>query len=216
MESKTLTLDELTNLFDDVNPDDVAVEAPDTYADAPAPAPIAAGKYGVQLISLDLARDMNGEIRSKKDFVADVKIADPETAAGRVVRFLRISAESKKRRDGAVEKKYSELGDLVRAFDATFNWQNSPEMAVRFLLEKIADNAIGYVYFDWKAWDNKLFEERGGPSLLNGTDEKRKLYTECSVRGMKRFDKDGTVVNAASGNVLKARVFISRTFPAKV
>lgn len=215
MEAKSLTLDDLTNLFDDLDPNDIATETNENYADAPSPAPIAPAKYGMQLKTIDVDRDQNGTVRNNKQFVCDFMVVDPQAQEGRVVRFIRVSMEAKKRVLGGVEKRYNEIVDLIRAFDADFDWQNDPQAALRFLLECVAENRIAYLQIDWKAWDTKWFESKNGDSLQRGSPEHKALFNECYIRGARKFEKDGTYLSPASGNLLKARPFISRTYPAK-
>lgn len=213
--ARTLTLDDLTNLFDDLDPTEIATESNDNYADAPSPAPLAAGKYGVQLKAIDVDRDQAGTVRNNKQFVCDFNVVDPEDKAGRVVRFIRVSMETKKRTIGGIEKRYNEVVDLIRAFDAEFDWQNNPQAALRFLLECVAENRIAFVQIDWKAWDTKFFDVRNGASLERGSAEHKILLNQVMIRGARKFDKDGTYLSPDSGNLLKARPFISRTYPAK-
>lgn len=218
MESRTLTLDDLTNLFDDVEP----AEHDDSANNSPVPniAPIPSGKYGVMLTSLDVDRDQTGAVRNKKRFTLDVKVVDaPATAAfaqDRLIRFLRVTGESYKRKgkDGG-EVSYVELFDLVHAFDRTFNCNNSLDTATRFLLEQMQSNAVGYLQLDWKAWDTKYWQACNGDSMESGSDEQKALRKACSIKGMKRFGPDGTMVNEISGNLLKAQVYMKWAYPSK-
>lgn len=213
MESKTLTLDELSNLVDDLEPIEVD-EVPENTG-VPVLGPIPAGAYVVQLASFDFDRDQNGDIRDKNKFVLDLKVVEPEALAGRLVRFIRITNGQKTRINKGVTYKFTELSDLVKGFDADFSIQNSPERAIRFLLERIADNGTVKVQLDWKAFDKKHFEAQNGDTLQDGSPEKKQLFKECFIRGQKNFDPDGTLLNPASGNALKANVYLRWTYNRK-
>jgi hypothetical protein len=207
VESKTLTLDELSDLVDDLDPMEVD-EVPENTG-VPVLGPIPAGKYRVQLVSFDFDRDQNGDIRDKQKFVLDVRVADEENRFdGRVVRFLRITNHQKTRVNKGVTYKFTELTDLVKGFDPEFNIQNSPERAIKFLLERIADNATVDLQLDWKAFDKKYSESMNFDTMLDGTPEKKALAKDIFIRGQKNFDTDGTLINPASGNLLKANVYL--------
>lgn len=214
MESKTLTLDELSSLVDDLDPMEVD-EVPENTG-VPTLGPIPAGKYKVQLASFDFDRDQNGDIRAKDRFQMDLRVADPDSRFdGRTIRFIRITNQAKTRQNKGVTYKFTELGDLVKGFDREFNINNSAERAIRFLLERIADNSTVEVQLDWKAFDKRHSEAQNFDSLQDGSEEKKKLGREIFVRGQKNFDPDGTMINPASGNLLKANVYLRWTYPAK-
>jgi hypothetical protein len=212
-ESRTLTLDDLTNLFDDVDPSETMADEVPENTGTPTLAPIPSGKYGVKLIAFDVDRDMNGDVRNKKNFSTDVKIVDPEKFEGRSVRFLKVSGETRKRKNKGVEYKYTELFDLCKGFDADFVANGSLDVAARFLIERIADGSIVYVQLDWKAWDGKHFDAMNGSTLQDGSEEKKALFKACSFKGQRHFQADGTLL-APSGNLLKARPYIRWTYEA--
>lgn len=209
--ARTLTTDELLNLFDDIEP----VEHDETPENTGVPtlAPVPAGKYGIQLVAIDVDRDQQGAVRNKQQFVVDMKVTVPPPSAswaeGRTVRFIRVSGKTSKRKgkDG-IERPFVELFDLVHAFDPTFNCANSLERAALFLLERVADGATAYVQLDWKAFDTKHFNASNGDTLQDGSDEKKALFKACAIRGQKHFQPDGTLINPASGNLLKANVYM--------
>lgn len=207
-ESRTLTLDDLTNLFDDVDPSETLADEVPENTGVPTLAPMPAGKYGVRLMSFDVDRDQNGDVRNKKIFATDIKIATPEKLEGRTVRFLKVSGETKKRNVKGTTFNYTELFDLVHGFDPEFACQNSLETASRFLIERVSDQAIVEVQLDWKAWDGKHFDAMNGATMQDGTDEKKALFKACSFKGQRHFQADGSLLNPASGNMLKARPYI--------
>jgi hypothetical protein len=207
MDSKTLTLDDLTNLYDDIDAADVAADETPENTGVPALTPPHAGKYQVRLTSIDVDRDQNGDIRDKLNFNCDLTIAEGPLE-GRKVRFIKISGKSKTRKVKGVDMKYTELVDLVHGFDPDFNVQNSPDRAVRFLLERINDNSVASVQLDWKAFDTKHFNAQNGDTLQDGSAEKKALFKACAIRGQKNFESDGTLINPASGNALKARAYV--------
>lgn len=216
MDSPTLTLDDLTNLFDDVAPAEHD-ESPDNTG-VPVLAPLPSGKYGVHLLTIDVDRNQDGSVRSKTRFVCDFKVTDPpadaQWAEGRKVRFIRLSGESRKRKINGIDKAYVELFDLVHAFDPTFACNGSIQTALGFLLEKIADNSTCYIQLDWKAWDSKYWQSQSGDTLAEG-DEKKALRKACSFQGMKRFGVDGTALNPASGHLLKAQSYMKWAYIPK-
>lgn len=208
-DSRTLTLDDLTNLFDDVDPNETLADETPENTGVPTLAPIPTGKYGAKLIAFDVDRDQNGDVRNKKNFQVDIKITSPEKFEGRTVRFLRVSGESKKRKgSNGQEYRYTELFDLVHGFDPAYSCNNSLETASKFLVERVADGEPVSVQIDWKAWDSKHFDAQNGATMQDGSEEKKKLFKECSFKGMKHFQADGTLLNPASGNLLKARPYI--------
>lgn len=207
MDSKTLTLDELSSLVDDLDPMEVD-EVPENTG-VPVLGPIPAGRYRVQLVSFDFDRDQSGDIRDKSKFQLDLRVADEDNRFdGRTIRFIRITNKQKTRLNKGITYNFTELTDLVKAFDPEFNIQNSPERAIRFLLERIADNSTCDVQLDWKAFDKRHFESQNGDSMQDGSPEKKQLFKEAFIRGQKNFDPDGTLINPASGNLLKANVYM--------
>jgi hypothetical protein len=210
-------LDELTNLYDDLDVADTqADESPEAIASAtPSIGPIPSGKYGVKILSLDVDRDKDGNVRNKLLYVLDFEVLTPDKFAGRKVRFIRVNAKSQTRKTKSGDVKFTELFDLVHAFDPEFKVNSSVERAVRFLLERIQDNALAHIQIDWKAWDSKYFELMNGPTLTDGSEEKKNLAKACSFRGMKKFALDGTVLNPLSGNTLKANAYMKFAYMPK-
>lgn len=216
-DSPSLTLDDLTNLFDDIDTVDHDDSPENTGVPTLAPPP--AGKYGVQLVAFDVDRNQDGTVRNKHRFVCDFKIVDPPADAAfmqdRKVRFIRVTGESRKRTVNGVQRSYVELFDLVHAYDPSFACNGSLGTASQFLLERIAESAICYIQLDWKAWDTKHWQAQSGDSLSEG-DAKKQLYKECGIRGQRKFGHDGTFLNPASGNLLKAQPFMKWAYIPKV
>lgn len=217
MESKSLTLDELTNLFEDIDPNELAHDDSPDNTGIPNLAPFPAGKYGVRPTAIDVDRDQAGAVRDRLKFKVDFVVTDPPTVAewsrDKSLRFIQVSGRSQI--DFQTKKPFIELFRLCKGFEATFDAHNSLDVAVRFLLEKAAENATAYIQLDWKGFDSDYFKTQGGESMQDGSTEKKALYKACTFRGHSKFDPDGTVLNTVSGNIVKAKPYLRWTYPAK-
>jgi hypothetical protein len=191
--------DEMTPASEDV----LDLASPDEWVDAPAPAPLPAGKYRLRLMKIERDADRATGV-PRKSFTASFVVAEGPSE-GRPVNFISVSTNVYPRTAGGRTANVCELGDFIRAFDKTYHL-NSIEGGKRFLDEKVADGAVCTLYLDWKAWDTKHWQDRNGGSLSR--DEQKALRKECDIKGMRKFNADGTVTNPISGNVLKARLFM--------
>lgn len=210
--SSVLTINDIEELNDDVF--EGAVAAPDEYVDPAGPRPLDEGTYDARIIKIAKDGDDEGNWRDPRypAIQVDFEIASGEKM-GRKANFIKVSSRLWMRKKGTIESKSSELGDLIRAFDPRFEWQQITQ-ALRFLLEQQDRGVVGKFRFGWKAFDSEYFNMQGGPSMTDGTPEKRDLYKKAGIKGQRHFDADGTVIGP-SGKQLKARLILLQAVPAK-
>jgi hypothetical protein len=210
--NQTLSMEDILNLDDAAFEGDVA--GIDDYPDPPSPRPLAAGTYKAKLVDLRLDTDENGQVRDSRypSFTSTWEVVEGEKA-GRKATFVKITTRPQNRKRGDRVVKVSPLGDVVRAFDKTYDWGNSIQRAATFLKEQMEQGNVAKVRFDWKAWDGDWFAAQGGDSLPEGSEAKNNLFKTCSIRGQRNFREDGTV-NGPSGKELKAKVFLAEAYPS--
>ena len=208
-----LTINDLGELNDDLFGGEVA--APEDYPDPVGPRPLDEGTYTARIVKLAKDADEAGNWRDPAfpTIQADFEITEGDKN-GRKANFIRISSRTWPRKRGDSTVKVSELGDVIRAFDPSYNWQNQVTLALRFLMEQSQRGATGKFRFGWKAFDMDHFNANGGPNLAAGSEERKELFKKCLIRGQKNFQSDGTVIGP-SGKVLKAKLYLLQAYPAK-
>jgi hypothetical protein len=213
MANATLTLTDVQELQDDVFEGEVST--PDQYADAPGPRPLDEATYEVKIVKLSKDAKDDGTWRDprfpalKVDFEV---VAGDRT--GRKATFVRISSRPWNRKRGATTARVSDLGDLIRAFDRTFNWAGDIRAALTFLIEQQDRGNTAKIRFGWKAFDMEHFTSNGGDNLAPDSTEKKDLLKACSIRGQKNFDPTGEKVGP-SGKLLRAQLYMQQAYPAK-
>lgn len=213
MANSTLTLTDVQELQDDIFEGEVA--APEAYADAPTPRPLDEGTYALKIVKISKDADNSGNWRDPRfpALQVDFEVAEGERA-GRKANFVRISSRPWMRKRGTTSAKVSDLGDLIRAFDKTYNWGSDIKAAFQFLLEQQDRGTVAKIRLGWKAFDMDHFNANGGDNLAPDSQEKKDLYKVCGVRGQKNFDNNGEATGP-SGKLLKARLFMQQAYPAK-
>jgi hypothetical protein len=179
------------------------------------PSPLPKGKYRFRLLDWEFDKDKDGNIRNPKQpgVVLTLEVADGDYA-GRKVRFLRVRSAPFKRGETTV----SQLGDLIRAFDATTTYKGKAKFEA--LSRWQAEGATFEAKVDWRGFDmdhyrNVLAEE--GFTSQDKTPEarlaKRKAGDAATIKGMARFPKTASgkhlpVTEGPSGAEVKAELEI--------
>ena len=205
----SVDLNEL-NLLDDL---DIETASAGEYKDPVGPTPPPAGKYQFRLLDWEFDKDKDGNIRSPKQpgVVLSLEIVNGPHA-GRKLRFLRVRSAPFER-DGV---KVSQLGDLIRAFDATTTYKGKAKFEA--LSRWQAQGAVFEAKIDWRAFDMDYYKDelsRAGYTSDDKSQEarmaKRRAGDGATIRGMRKFPQraDGTyspTVLGPSGAELKAEV----------
>ena len=193
----------------------------DDYPDPTPPAPVPEGNYRLRL-EIGLDKDDSGKVRGLTDeagkFYPTILITKgevvegPEGTEGRsAVSYERVYTKPYPRGTGMANG----LSDLTRSFDQTRGFSNFNDGFE--LLSELAQNETMRCRVRWEAFDSDYFDERVkavAGSRENLTKEQKKMLNkECSIRGQKNFEPNGTV-KGPSGAVLTARARISSFYPS--
>lgn len=200
------------NLLDDL---DIETAPAGEYADPVGPTPLPKGKYRFRLLDWDFDKDKDGTIRNPKQpgVVLTLQVADGDYE-GRIVRFLRIRSAPFKRGETTV----SQLGDLIRAFDATTTYKGKAKFEA--LARWQADGSTFEAKVDWRGFDIDhyravLTEEGFGPADKSQEARlaKRKAGDAATIKGMHRFPQTAQgkylpTTEGPSGSEVKAELEI--------
>ncbi len=209
-------------MTDDIvlNDDDFggSVADPEQYPDTEEFTLLPDGTYNLKLLDAKVDVDPDtGEVRNRKfpKFIATIKVLGGDFD-GRQAFYVPI-ATTIRERDGL---KTSQLGDLIHAIDPTFHMGGSITRAQKFLQQAVSDGLPFRAKTAWFAFDMDYFNEMGGPTLPNGSDELKDLRKTCAVRGMKRFPINGngkrdSEITGPSGATLRAKVTLDRIYSKK-
>jgi hypothetical protein len=187
---------------------DIEVAPPSEYADSSTPNLLPEGTYDFLLKAVEpiLDRD-NPEIFKGFRLQCEV-VGGPYD--GRGVAGLSVWAATYLRNGARV----SQLGDFIRALDATAEW-STPGDAGKILLMAIDRKMPFRVKIGWEAFDNSKFENEGGPSLTRKSPEEKALRKACTTRGMRNFKQapDGSYIpeveGSVEGEILEGRLSIN-------
>lgn len=187
---------------------DIEVAPPSEYADSSTPNLLPEGTYDLVLRNVEPILDRNDPTIFKGfRLVAEVVGGAYD---GRGVAGLSVWAATYLR-NGV---KVSQLGDFIRALDATATWTN-PAEAGRILRMAIDRKMPFRVKVGWEAFDNSKFEAEGGPSLERKSPEEKALRKACTIRGMRNFKQapDGSYIpeveGSVEGEILEGRLSIN-------
>ncbi len=185
---------------------DISVAPPNEYADAGTPNLLPEGTYDLHVTGFDVilkkdSGDFNG-------FTITAQVVDGEYA-GRSTGRLSIWASTYERNGVRV----SQLGDFIRALDATANW-DSPATAAKVIQMAIDRKMPFRAKLGWEAFDQTAYEEKGGKALVNKSPEQKLLRKNCTVKGMRMFplNPDGSYrpeIETAGGELIEARLSIN-------
>lgn len=194
------------NLLDDL---DIETAPAGEYKDPTGPSPLPAGKYRFRLLDWEFDKDREGNLRNPRQpgVVLTLEVADGDYA-GRKVRFLRVRSAPFER-NGV---KVSQLGDLIRAFDAHNTYRGKAKFEA--LSRWQAEGATFEAKVDWRGFDIDHYR-----NLLNESDDpndrmaKRRAGDAATIKGMRKFPQraDGSyepVTEGPSGAEVKAELDI--------
>ncbi len=208
------------NDFDDLRDDifEGAVAEPEAYQDQANTFLLPEGKYLFKLNKISIDKDQDGAIRNPKApqiVLNEVEVAGDHELAGRRAFFLRVRSNAYERKPGV---KASELGDLIRGIDQSYNWGNSIRTAMEFL-QKAVDTGEGFrARVRWSAFDSDHWKAEGGSDLSK--DDQKALAKVCRLSGMKHFptQANGKPIPewvGPSGATVQARLEIAQVFPSE-
>lgn len=218
--AETLTLSDL-NLSDDL---DINID-PDTYQDQTSPAPPAAGNYAFRVKKHSVRTNKDGSVKLTDGKFPIINIMSVEIVEGldavRSVGLLQDIRTKPFLRGGLP---VSMAGDLLRAFDQTRRARGTEVLDA--LNEFFGGGAVARGRFDWTAYDSDAaraaIDTLGGQDKLNalGKDEINNFYSKFKVKGMKNFPvaangRHNHFYTFPSGNVVEARLEISRFYPSE-
>jgi hypothetical protein len=206
---------EVMNLQDDIFEGEVA--GVEDYADQTGFTLIPEGNYKFKINKYSVDRDKDGFIRNPKapTFVLEeIEIVEGELT-GRKAFFLRVRSNSYERQPGV---KASELGDLMRAIDQTFDWENRITLAEEQIAKASQQGVAIKARLRWSAFDSAHWNGNDGSQLDKA--EQKALGKECRLSGMKNFPKDskGNAVPewvGPSGETISARVEVAQYYPSR-
>lgn len=207
----SVDLNEL-NLLDDL---DIDTAPAGEYADPVGPSPLPTGRYRFRLLDWEFDKDKEGNIRNPKQpgVVLTLEVADGDYA-GRKIRFLRVRSAPFKRGDVTV----SQLGDLIRAFDATTTYKGKAKFEA--LSKWQAEGTTFEAKVDWRGFDmdhyRNVLQDEGYTSEDKSAEAKmakRKAGDAATIKGMRRFPqlangKYSPVTEGPSGAEVKAELEI--------
>ena len=208
-------ISEVMNLQDDIFEGEVA--GVEEYADQTGFTLLPEGTYYFKINKYSIDRDQQGFIRNPKapTFVLEeIEVVNGDLA-GRKAFFLRVRSNSYERQPGV---RASELGDLMRAIDPLFDWENRVTLADEQIARAVAQGTAIKARLRWSAFDSAHWNANDGSQL--DKPEQKALGKECRLSGMKNFPKDskGNAVPewvGPSGETVAARLEAAQYFPGK-
>jgi len=206
---------EVMNLQDDIFEGEVA--GVEEYADQTGFTLIPEGNYKIKINKYSVDRDKDGMIRNPKapTFVLEeIEVVEGDLA-GRKAFFIRVRSNSYERQPGV---KASELGDLMRAIDSTFDWENRITLADEQIAKAVAQGIVFKARLRWSAFDSAHWNSNDGSQL--DKPEQKALGKECRLSGMKNFPKDSKGIAVPewvgpSGETIAARIEIAQYYPSR-
>jgi hypothetical protein len=202
---------------------DVTLADAKDYQDQTGPAPIAPGAFRLRVEEGGLRKDSEGNLILDKGYpqvqLNKLTVVEPEEFAGKVI--FPFQNYSLKPVTGGNRKGSIPVVDLLRGFDDTLTFASGKE-AIQLLVEQIAQGNTFVGGTNWIAKDSEaiktFIEENGGDLDDVDAEEKKKFFNAAIIRGQKRFPKvNGFYVpeiEGPSGDVLQARVSITRVYPS--
>jgi len=202
---------ESTQLLDDVF--EGAVPNQEDYPDT-LPTLLPEGKYLLKIVKAGWQKDKEGKVVKPNNptfVLEDCEVLTPQEAAGKHVRFLRFTTTTFERNG----QRASAFGDLMRALDKDFDWQNKPSMAADFIQRCIETGEPFLVRLRWEAFDIDHWKDMDGSNLPK--DEQKILAKETRLSGMKNFPPDGKggfipEWVGPSGATVEARLGVGQVF----
>ena len=204
------------NLADDLNVSDDG-----NYADPTPPAPVPEGNYRLRLeIALD--KDQAGNIKGQTDergrFYPTILIKKGEVVEGPAGTEGRTALSSTRVYTRPFDRGNGQangLADLTRSFDQTRGFNSFADGFA--LLEELAATGtmrcrLTWEGFDKDHWDASLAALGKTASDLT-KEEKKALNTACTIKGAKKFDKNG-IATGPSGATVSARARLATTYPS--
>ncbi len=203
---------------------DVTVEDPSAYSDQTGPAPLAPGNYRFAVVQGGRRTGQNGEPIDDNGYpqvqLSRLRIVEPEEFVGREI--YPFQTYSLRPVQNGLRKGSVPVIDLLRAFDDTQVVSNGKE-ALQLLAEAISNGKTFVAGTNWVAKDSEaikeFIDENGGDLNDVDSDVKRAFFKKAIIRGQKSFPKDGnggfkSEIVGPSGDVLEARVTLTRLYPA--
>lgn len=220
----------MSSLLDFVQNDVLDVIVDETYEDQRNPAPVGAGNYTVRVTRHKGLTDSQGNPILRDDtypviVIEQIEILEPSELAGRKVGlFQNFETKPSKRQRGG-----SDIGDLIRAHDATRTVQGLKE-AVATFEELVGAGLPMNVRIDWEANDYEFTKSALAAAGLSGKryaemsdaekTQANDIYNKSKLRGMKNFPKVGDGFShewtGPGGEVVEARPRIVRFFPSSM
>lgn len=185
---------------------DISVAPPEEYADSSTPNLIPEGTYDLYVTSFDVLLKKETKEFNGFSITAQVAHGDHE---GRSTGRLQIWASTYERNGVRV----SQLGDFIRALDATAAW-NDPASAAKIIQMAIDRKMTFRAKLGWEAFDETSYEDKGGKAMAPKSPEQKALRKACTIKGMRNFplNPDGTYrpeIEVESGDVVEARLAIN-------
>ena len=203
---------------------DISVSAPEDYADS-APLPIPQGSYTFSVGDFELDKDkVTGAVRkSAKGFptllIKSLIVAEGPSA-GRRVSWLRYSFKPFEREASGKKAIVSQVGDLLRGIDRTFDMSRATVSDVLDRLQRAKDlNETFKARAHYEGFDKDWFEAQAQSQGINTKDyisvAAKKLRKEATLTGKKGFPNGHVGVHPVSGNRITAKVFVNDIYPQK-
>jgi hypothetical protein len=207
---------DVMNLQDDIF--EGVVASPDDYQDQAGFSLLPEGRYNLKVNAYGVDRDQEGAIRNPAAptfILNEIEVVDGDLA-GRKAFFIRVRSNSYERPAGSGVRA-SELGDLMRALDRTYDWQNRVTLADEMLARAVQTGMVFKARLRWSAFDSAHWNNEGGSDLPK--DEQKVLGKACRLDGMKKFptDSKGNYLPqwvGPSGETVDARIAVAQYFPS--
>lgn len=198
---------------------DITVAGPEDYQDNVAP-PLPIGTYSLRLKDFGFEPSKTSG-KPPTLILKSIEVADGPLEGRGIGGWQRVYATQFDRKDPTTGQttKASGLGDLIRAFDRSFDTANMTLSQVQQFLQRVVDERqVFKAKLDWEGFDSdyntQLREERNVPKNDYKSAAAKEIDALVKFRG-KAFNGKASIVNEKSGNKVEAKVRLTNLYPSR-